>query len=839
MKTIGTKFFVASGTLALLFAGLLWHRTSSSARRHMEELASMQGKIALEFDLAIRAYVAESIRPAMQERIAKDEFVVEAMSTSYIARRVFDRVGQAFPDYIIKFSSENPRNPRNLAGDEEKALLRMFAERPKIQQWNGTLEMDGSNYLAHASPMRIEQDCLQCHGRPEEAPRSLLTRYGSTAGFGKRLGEVAGMDLVAVPMERVTRVLAKDVGADLAITVLWLVVFLAGILVIFRVMVSRRLAGITRHFQVATAGEASESRFAPITVRGRDEISSLARSFNMLMARVRELQESLEDRVQQRTEQLSKANAQLATAKEAAESSNRAKSQFLANVSHEIRTPMTAVLGMNTLMLNTSLNPEQKDYAETIHHSAETLLALLNDILDFSKMEADKLDLEMIPFALKPCAKKVGGIFSSRATEKGIDLRMDFDPELPEFVRGDPGRCQQVLMNLISNAIKFTESGEVVLRMRRGHQAAKPRHVPIEVEVRDTGVGMTSSEQKRLLKPFAQADVSTTRRYGGSGLGLVICRRLVELMGGQLSLESRVGEGTSVRFCVELEEVDEPGVACPDMGTVRTQAGEVAPSNGSRRRALRVLVAEDTVANQKLLRHLLQKAGHVCDVVSNGVEAVSALEKGRYDLVLMDCQMPVMDGYEATRRIRQLEGESRQTIIIALTASAMKGDREACLAAGMNEYLTKPVILEALLAVLGRYAPRLVEPAPESQATKVGVPARIETEDLPVDLGALREMIGTDPAVLQDMLIAFMEENRQRVADLQAAQHSGDAEAVRRAAHGVKSAALNFHAARLAELARILEDRGQAGELEGLDPTVSALGRELERIERVLDSSGG
>jgi len=836
MKTIGTKFFVASGTLALLFAGLLWHSTSSSARRHMEELAAMQGQVALEFDLAIRAYVAESIRPEMQKRIAEDEFIVEAMSTSYIARRVFDRVGQAFPDYIIKFSSENPRNPRNrLAGAEELELLRMFAEHPEIRQWNGTLRMGGSNYLVHVSPMRIEQDCLQCHGRPEDAPRSLLARYGSTAAFGRSLGEVAGMDLVAIPVERVNRVMAKDVGADLAITGLWLAVFLAGILLTFRVLVSQRLAGITRHFQLATAGEESASRFAPIAARGRDEISILAKSFNGLMARVRELQESSEDRVQQRTEQLSRANAELAEAKEVAESSSRAKSQFLANVSHEIRTPMTAVLGMNDLMLNTALNPEQRDYAETIHHSAETLLALLNDILDFSKMEADKLDLEVIPFALNACAKKVVGIFASRATEKGIDLRLDLDPELPGFVRGDPGRCQQVLMNLISNAIKFTDRGEVALRMHRGDREVESGRVPVEVEVRDTGVGMTASEQQRLLKPFAQADVSTTRRYGGSGLGLVICQRLVELMGGKLSLESRVGEGTSVRFCVELEQADESAVEPPHAEAVQTRAGEVAPANGSQSRPLRVLVAEDTLANQKLLRHLLMKAGHVCDVVSNGIDAVTAVGKERYDLVLMDCQMPLMDGYEATRRIRQLEGDARRTVIIALTASAMKGDRETCLAAGMDEYLTKPVMLGGLLALLRRYELRLVGRPNETPAAKTAPSGRLASGDLPVDLGAVRETIGTDPEVLRDLLAAFLAENRKRVVDLRAALDTVDAEALRRAAHGVKSAALNFHAAHLAELARNLEERGLAGELEDLTPVVVALEEELERIQRALD----
>jgi signal transduction histidine kinase/CheY-like chemotaxis protein/HPt (histidine-containing phosphotransfer) domain-containing protein len=557
----------------------------------------------------------------------------------------------------------------------------------------------------------------------------------------------------------------------------------------------------------------------------------LAVSFNGLMGRLRDLQLTLEERVRDRTEQLSRANADLEEAKEAAEISSRAKGQFLANVSHEIRTPMTAVLGMNELMLATSLDLEQREYAETIHQSAETLLSLLNDILDFSKMEADKLDLEWIPFAMERCARSVVGIFSSKATEKGVGLRLEYDSELPTLVRGDPGRCQQVLMNLVSNAVKFTGEGEVVLSLRREGVGSQSGRVAVVVEVRDTGVGMSEEELSRLLKPFAQADLSTTRRYGGSGLGLVICDKLVSLMGGRLTIESRRGQGTTVRFCVELEEalgarvvevseVGKPGgVAC----------GHEIPAR-SAGRSLRVLVVEDTVANQKLLRRLLEKAGHVCDLAAHGEQAVELMQGDGYDLVLMDCQMPVMDGFEATRRIRAIEREEgrARTPIVALTASAMKGDREACLEAGMDDYLTKPIVMQGLFSMLER----LGGVAGGSCGIR-GVPMELGGEGEPLDLEAVRRMVGSDPEVLKELLGTFLVENMERLRTLRVALKRGDVSAVRSLAHGVKSASLNFHAGAMASVARELESRAKAGELGSGERLLNQLEEELRRIEAV------
>ncbi len=832
MKSIGTKFSVAAGLLALVFAGLLMYRTYSSARDHMAELATTQARLALEFDLAIRNYVANSIRPEMQKRIGRDEFVLKAMSTSYVAREIFDEVRKSFADYVIKFSAENPRNRSNLpSGEGEVELLRLFAERPDIQEWSGQITLRGVRYYAHASPMRIETDCLQCHGRPEDAPQSLLADYGREAGFGKRLGEVAGMDLVAIPVSRVNEILAHQVWGDLGITGLWLASLLGCILLVFRRLVTRRLAWINRHFQLAAVEQGGVVAVSPLVVRGRDEIGLLAGSFNGLMGRLRDLQANLEERVRHRTEQLSLVNKDLEEAKEAAEVSSKAKGQFLANVSHEIRTPMTAVLGMNELMLATKLDPEQREYAEAIHQSAETLLSLLNDILDFSKMEADKLDLEWIPFAMERCARNVVGIFTSKATEKGIGLKLEYDSELPALVRGDPGRCQQVLMNLVSNAVKFTAKGEVVLSLQRKGVASRPGRVLVAVEVRDTGVGMSEEEMSRLLQPFAQADLSTTRRYGGSGLGLVICDKLVALMGGKLTIQSRPRAGTSVQFCVELEEV--VGGTMADMaGGTKAQGTACTCSIPVRSagRPLKVLVVEDTVANQKLLRRLLEKVGHFCELASDGQQAIEAIQRGKYDVVLMDCQMPVMDGFEATRRIRQWEkqGGVARTPIVALTASAMKGDREACLKEGMDDYLTKPIVMQGLFSLLERMGGGETD----VEAAEVGAeePAAVGE---PLDLEAVRSMIGSDPEVLKDMLGTYLEENRGRMKALRDALEAGDAEGVKSLAHGIKSASLNFHAEFIASLARELEGLAKAGGLAGGKRLLESMEEELQRIEAV------
>ncbi len=395
--------------------------------------------------------------------------------------------------------------------------------------------------------------------------------------------------------------------------------------------------------------------------------------------------------------ELARKSSDLAEARDQALEANRLKGCFLANMSHEIRTPMHAVLGMSELLTGTPLAPEQREYASGIHQSAESLLGLLNGILDLSKIEAGKLELDSLPFSP---AEEIDGVLSTlsaSAGAKGIELRRDIEPDVPGVVVGDPCRLRQVLLNLGGNALKFTEVGHVIVRASLVNES--PERAMVRFSVQDTGPGIPAERREHLFEPFVQGDGSTHRRHGGTGLGLAISQQLAILMGGEIGVDSQPGRGSRFWFTAAFGKAGPPAQVPAQAPAPALAATPVAapPPPG------RILVVEDNPVNQRIALRMLDKAGYAADAVSSGRQALEAICARDYALILMDVQMPEMDGFETTAEIRRLQADRAHTPVLAMTANAMSGDREKCLAAGMDDYLSKPVQIAALRAKIDRW----------------------------------------------------------------------------------------------------------------------------------------
>ncbi len=557
---------------------------------------------------------------------------------------------------------------------------------------------------------------------------------------------------------------------------------------------------------------------------------------------VRDRNEELE-RTNERLEQITAHAREMALQ---AERANKAKSQFLANMSHEIRTPMNGIVGMVDLLMKTNLTEKQRNYVAVAVRSNEALLRLVDDILDISKIEAGTLVLKNALFDLSEAIGQTVDLFSEESRKKGVALVCRVEEGIPKYVKGDPVRLGQILSNLIGNALKFTQNGGV--SVRAGSRERAQERVEVRLEVADTGIGIAPGDQEEIFNAFSQVDPTMTREFGGTGLGLAISKKLAEMMGGEIGVRSRLGQGSTFWFTVQLETAD--SLECGDSVIHGLKGDGQVPDGDSTETTCmlfdaQVLLAEDNPVNREVALNMLENLGCRTEVVDSGREAVEAVFRKRFDLILMDCQMPEMDGYEATRAIRRKEetevGAGTRLPIVALTAHAMEGDRENCLAVGMDDYLTKPFTQGQLAAMLGRWlegtptrgADSLTGDPRDGQGSFETEPGEVRIDPKALDAIRAIEQQGK-PDLLVKVINIYLENSLQLLEALRRAASQGDAENVKRQAHSLKSSSANVGALRLSALCKDLEKADNGFSAEEIDRMVGRIEEEYTSVREDL-----